>query len=909
MGLDKLLWLSCFLVILNRASATTICSVDDISGCTYTVICIFHPGSASNPLCQGEPNVTFIISNSGTELLTTAFFGATNFDNRVRFIKASRNVWPILSKHSFRYYNKCTYMDLSGNKIREIQDETFKTLVSLQHLNLSNNELDHLELGSFKISDSKVGNLEVLDLSYNALTDLTDEVLLELPSLYTLYLNGNRLIKLSDNCFGGLKFLNALYLQYNDLETLNITLVNLKSLTYLDLSYNHLKKLTGYETNRLQNLEVLNMSHNEIETVDGNCFIQSLKLRRIDLSFNVINSKIDNHMFGSSVELEFLDLYKNDIRVIEGDSFKNNNLTYLNLEKNNITGEITYNTFAGLKYITKLDLSQQNITILKNKSFIEMTNLTHLNLSTNHIKNIENLTFVNSSVLVLDLSFNDVSKLHFLNGCLVNLTDLYLNNNKITTIEENLFKKQNSIKKLDLSMNKITKIEVNALPLASLQYLNILDNQLTGDVDAKMFSPAKYLRFLDLSNYNLSKINYSAFIDMPVLARLNLSHNVIENIETDNFRNISNMYSLDLSYNKLEKLQFNNSLLTNLKSAYLNNNKLSNFSRIFQESCKLLYLDMSHNGVWDVSNANAEIFPELQVLHLSHNNINQFNNRNTNTLANLVDLRLSSNKIKNINLSFFKELLIVDLSNNNLAFINNTFLKNIDFLQSLDLSRNKLADLPPGTFQNMRNLKLLNLSSNYISKLRYGSLKGLHKTELLDLSNNKMESLDVHVFHECSELKTLIIDYNRIKTLDIEKLVLVTQRKLKTLSLGGNPISCQEIIRNATLKDLSYYGIRQIEITSIHKIYHEDNVHGIKCGDGNYETTVKVEAEERSGGSSFGVIAWCSVLTIVIIAVGVLVYIKLRKQSDVIAIYRDSRMQLRSSLELSGSEYQNDLLN
>lgn len=800
-------------------------------------------------------------------------------------------------------------MDLSGNKIKEIQDETFKTLVSLQHLNLSYNTLNHLEPESFKISDSKVGSLEVLDLSYNELTYLTDEVLLELPSLYRLYLNGNKLKKLSDNCFGGLKFLNTLYLQYNDLETLNITLVNLKSLTFLDLSYNHLTKITGYETNRLENLEVLNMSHNEIETIDGNCFIQSFKLRKIDLGFNVVKSKIDKHMFSSNVELEFLYLYKNRISFIEGDSFKYNNLTYLDLGKNNITGEIMYNTFAGLKFITKLDLAQQNINILKNKSFVEMTSLVHLNLSRNHIKDIENLTFVNSTVLVLDLSFNNVSKLDFLKYCLVNLTELYMNGNKITVIEEKLFEKQISLKRLDLSMNKITKVEINALPVASLQYLNIQDNQLTGNVDAKMFSPAKYLRFLDLSNYNLSKINHLAFVDMPVLARLNLSHNVIESIETDNFRNMSNMYSLDISYNKLEKLQFNNSLLTNLKSAYLNNNKLSNISGIFPEKCKLLYLDMSHNGLWDVSNANAKLFPELQVLHLTHNNIEQFNNINTNTLANLVDLRLSTNKLTNINLSFFKELLIVDLSNNNISFVNNNFLKNIDFLQSLDLSHNKLADLPPGTFQNMRNLKLLNFSSNYISKLRYGSLKGLHKTELLDVSNNKLESLDVHVFHECKELKTLIIDYNRIKTLDIEKLVLVTQRKLKTLSLGGNPISCHEIIRNATLKDLSYYEIHQIEITSIDKIYHEDNVHGIKCGDDNYETTVKVEVEEKSGGSTSVVIAWCSVLTIVMIAVGVVVYIKLRKQNDVIAIYRDSRMQLRSSLELSGSEYQNDLLN
>lgn len=797
-------------------------------------------------------------------------------------------------------------MDLSGNKIQEIQGETFRTLVSLQYLNLSFNALEHLEAESFKISDSKLGNLEVLDLSSNKLTYLTDEVLSELPSLYSLYLNGNKLKSLSDHCFSGLKFLNALFLQNNDLDTLNITLVNLKTLTNLDLSYNRFERLTGYEINRLQSLEFLNISHNKIETVDSNCFIQSSKLRTIDLSFNAIKSKIDSLIFTSNVELEYLDLYNNQISIIEGDSFKYNNLTYLNLEKNNITNEITNKTFAGLKNIIKLDLSQQNVTILKDKSFVDMTNLIHLNFSRNHINVIENVAFMNSTVLILDLSFNNISQLNFLKDCLVNLTELYLNDNKVTFLEKGVFKNQLSLKKLEISMNKVKRIDPNALQFASLQYLNIQGSRLTGEIDAKMFSPAKYLRFLDLSNYNLSRVNNEAFVDMPVLARLNISHNVIEYIDTDNFRNMSNMYSLDLSYNKLEKLQFNKSLFANLKSAYLNNNKLANISGIFPENCKLLYLDISNNGLSDVSHANAKIFPELQVLHLSHNNIEHFNNHHTNTLTNLVDLRLSSNKIAYIDLSVFKKLLIVDLSNNNLAFINNTFFKNIDFLKSLDLSNNKLDDLPPGTFQNMINLTLLNLSSNYISKLRYGSLKGLHKTELLDISNNKIESLDVHVFHECTELKTLVIDYNRIKTLDIDKLVLVTQRKLKTLSLGGNPISCQEIIRNSTLKDVSYFGVPQIEITSIDKIYHEDNVHGIKCGDDSYETTLQVVSEDKSNSSS-GVIIWCSVLTVVMLAVGVIIYIKMKKQNNVIGVYRDSRMQLRSSLEL-GSEYQNDLL-
>ncbi|CAB3242457.1 unnamed protein product [Arctia plantaginis] len=518
----------------------------------------------------------------------------------------------------------------------------------------------------------------------------------------------------------------------------------------------------------------------------------------------------------------------------------------------------------------------------------------------------------------VDLSHNKIPNLYFVKNSLPNLTELYLNNNNITNVPKYIFDNQLQLRLLDLSMNDIYSIEEYSLPLQNLQYLYVKGNRINGVIKSNVFSPAKFLRFLELSHFNISKIDSMAFVDLPVLAKLNLSNNYIHSIEPNSFKNVNNLYSLDISHNNLFDLKFTGGVLTNLKALHISNNNLSNISGLLSNTCKLAYLDLSYNNIKNVSEMSAMIFPNLTVLFLDNNKLKYFNSPKINTLTTLVDLGLASNEISDLQLNYFKELMSVDLSNNSLTYINRTFLEKNEHLQALDVSRNQITELPPGTFQFMKNLKLLNLSSNYLTKLRYGSLKGLHRTEILDLSRNNIAQLDVDIFHECGELKVLIIDYNRIKTFDVERLILIALRKLRTLSLGGNPILCREIVHNMKSANTTFYAIRQVEVTSIDKIYHEDNVHGIKCGDDSDTTVsstikpVPVEPDNPNVDSSFTstsiVLIWCLVLTIVLVAAGVVAYIKLYNKK-VYVVDSNMNLRLRNSMDLTGSDFQNDLLN
>lgn len=895
-----------------NVNSTNQCNIiyltNEKSPCEYLVVCEIYGGSAYNPTCNFEPNVTFVMKDSIAENLSAAFFGSTNFDSRVRRIRAYNNSWSTIAEGSFRYYSKTKVMDLSQNNIKSLKSMALKNLLLLEKLNLSNNHIQDLNSGSFLTSDTKESEVRELDLSHNNIDVFPPDLFNLMSNLEILYLQYNQITSLPQDLFKNLKNLTSLYLQYNNFTNLNGSLIHLNSLKYLDLSYNKLTEISGFELNRVTSLIYVNISNNLIESLESNCFNQAFNLEVVDLKNNKINSIIENVMFINNVKLRYLDFQQNCITKIQADAFKHNVLEYFSLEKNNITGEITKTTFTGLQNIKNLTISDQSITIIRDGTFSDMIALRFLNLSNNFLSTIENASFgILKNLNILDLSHNKINNLNFLKDSLTNLTELYLNDNLLSILYTNVFNNQTQLKKLDISTNKIKVIEQNSLPLQNLQFINVTKNCLTGVIKSNTLSPAQYLRYLDLSNLNISKIEEMAFVKLPVLARLNLSNNVINEIAPNNFMDTNNMYSLDISHNKLKHFEVNSSL-QNLKALYVNNNDMDNLPKLNMSS--VIYLDLSFNKIENITGELFEHMRSLKALHISHNKLKSFNNKFTNVLSDLTDLSLSDNEISNINLSFFRELINLDISRNKINAIDSSFLQDLDFLQYLDISSNNITKLLPGTFQNIKILKFLNMSSNSLSNLRYGSLKGLHRTEVLDISKNNIRELDVDIFHECSELKKIILDFNKIKVLDIERLLSVAP-KLSSISLGGNPVSCKEIVRNIGKINLTL-AFHAVELTSIDKIYHEDNVYGIKCGDNNNSTKEDSEGEPAMNKttaehSTLSIVIIFFLVIILIILILSIAYFYFRHNFSS-QLFTESRLQMRRSLELNGSDFQSDLI-
>lgn len=181
-----------------------------------------------------------------------------------------------------------TYLDVSGNPLGVVDNTTFDWLTKLQSLKLSHTELSFTDCNPFK----KLEQLLFLDISRNNLNnsnfDLLDDTL-------------RRLITFNaSNCHinGAAKIARKL----------------LPHIDHLDLSGNAWGEIHTDFLGNFTNLEVLNLSHNNLLSFDSNVFWHLNKLERLDLSYNRLKS-IDLELL--SGRMEWLNLEENDLVKIE----------------------------------------------------------------------------------------------------------------------------------------------------------------------------------------------------------------------------------------------------------------------------------------------------------------------------------------------------------------------------------------------------------------------------------------------------------------------------------------------------------------------------------------------------------------------------------------------------------------
>lgn len=891
----------------NIGTSEQACDEYSTNNCDVKVICKVHAGRIEYlpSVCPSisEDRFEFVIEESTQLSLETHFFASTNFDARVKTFTAIRNSWYQIGKNAFKYYANCIEMNLSNNGINVIEEGAFAQLGKLTHLNLSHNLIEDLVTDFLLVSYEYYSEVQVVDLSYNSLKELRSNVFNEAPKLTTVYLNNNHLTFLSPNVFSDIRNLKHLYLGNNMLASLSFVSEAVKNVLTLDVSYNMLSEVHSNDTYMFLSLQNVNMSHNNINFIESNSFSRVFDLEIIDLSNNLIESDIEPLLFFNNIKLRHLDLFNNGIKSIQDNSFIHNHLEYLNLERNFVTGDINENTFAGVRLITSLNLPNQNITNIRTRTFEDMTNLVHLNLSGNQIITIEADSFINAdSVQYLDLSHNEIKDLIFLNEALNNLTELDLCHNHLTIIRSEAFVNQTSLMKLDISHNSIFLIEPNALPLNKLEYLFIYGNRLNGTIQKDTFSPAKFLRRLDLSNFSINKVENQSFTDMPVLASLDLSMNQIDYLGGNNFDGMNNMYSLNVSYNKLSKLLLNESNVFSINGLYLQHNEIASIT--FDNMTQVNFLDLSQNNISDISGVHFDHLPNLKVLLLSNNKIQYFNTNETNALKKLTTLDLSNNSIDQINLTHFNEIEEANLSFNRLKHMAKDLFDNLSKVQLLDLSYNSISEIMPGTFKDAESLRTLNLSGNALVNLRFGVFHGLSQIHTFDLSRNLINNIEVGIFHECPKLHVLYLDYNNLSNIDVARLANIAPN-LHKLSIGGNMLPCKAIVNY--IKNIDQTLIRQMEITSIDKIHHDDNVNGIKCGSGVVNTTdvlVKPTEATAENSSSFGiVITWCFLLTVLFVVAGLFAYFYLYKRSQ--SVYEPNN---EIFLNVSDSDQQSDLL-
>lgn len=486
-----------------------------------------------------------------------------NLPHGVQMLDLSRNQVQNLTEETLAYHTGFHHLNLHSNKIHFIQPGLFRDMTDLKVLDLSRNHLN-----VFARSKTNIGPLtavESLDLSSNGLyTGMSDYFLADSPSLANLSLNSNSITKIAQNTFTGSLSLRKISLHNNViLEIEDGAFDSLDQLTELDLSKNSITCITDFN---LYNLKVLNLSKNSMELFQSTGLSVSYKLLYLDLSQN---------------KMPYFPLLP-----------KNNILEYLDVSRNrlqsiNVTGTHSKIILNHLKY---LDMSYNQLKSIPDTFFNCMGSLEVLNVSNNCI---DSFSITHEGVLqrvrIINLSYNSLQSLTFVENTLQSLEELVLKGNDLTTLDHQTFQRLPSIKCLWLQQNNLKICTSEEKP-------SLTDHNQQDPSGCISFSFVPNLQFLYLSENNLETLPVNAFTNTP-LRLLDLSLNPGLDLDKDSLSGLEHsLVHLLLRENNISKLNTDLSSLKSLKYVDLSTNQLTTLP-MWNKDSSIESLNLQNNNL------------------------------------------------------------------------------------------------------------------------------------------------------------------------------------------------------------------------------------------------------------------------------------------------------------------------
>ena len=226
-----------------------------------------------------------------------------------------------------------------------------------------------------------VKTLKRLDLSYNNLQTYP-RLLCDLPLLEQLNLEGNSLHELPSD-IDRYQYLNEIILDFNQFKKIPKFLAKCKRLTRLHMANNQLTETKHLE--HFKRLKCLILNCNEISQFDDN-FKLFDKLEVLDLSHNRVESISPNTVKSSLNNLKHLDLSYCKLQSIPCELFMLNHLEMLNLSNNQLIQlpRMPLNYYRTIQ-IFSIDLSSNQL--FRCYEYL-LTIAQNINLSSNKIKTI-----------------------------------------------------------------------------------------------------------------------------------------------------------------------------------------------------------------------------------------------------------------------------------------------------------------------------------------------------------------------------------------------------------------------------------------------------------------------------------------------------------------------------------------
>ncbi|EZA58102.1 Chaoptin [Ooceraea biroi] len=745
------------------------------------------------------------------------------------FLGLERSLWELdlsynqlanVPSRSFRHLQKLRLLELTGNKISRVAPENWRGLEnSLQTLRLGRNAIEKLPADAF------VGltYLEVLDLRENSLKEIDSSVFRDgMAHLTHLYLNDNQLT----------------YVPYAQLSLL-------KRMKVLDLSYNRISRmlqaLQEPEIRSIQmSLDVLQLDHNQIESLAPGDFEHFFKVNRTYLSGNPLTI-IEEGAFRNS---RIRELYLDDCDLLEIDSANlaglESSLELLDVSGNNLT-TLPHRLFQEFDFLRTLIFRENRIDTFSPTEVFNgfQYSLYHLDLSgkqngiislqdLRQMRNLRSLSI--SRMPQATLSANDFLEFG------MDIKELRIVHSNLNAIKSHTFMHVRGIKYLDFSENSISTIDDEAFSevghsLLTLRISHGLSSSIS-EMPNRSFKSLTNLQHLDFSNNKIRSLPATSFHFLKRIKRIELEDNEINDIPKGTFQGDihSTLEEINFAFNQVKSLQTHTFVdLSVLMTINLEDNTIERIERrAFMNMKRLKYINLRGNKIRDITDEAFQNLPDLEFLDLAYNKLNEFDFASFDQVGTLSSFRVnvSHNEISRlwINSSTFtpspiiggnvhSNIKILDLSHNNISDIMRYYFKPVEYsithlymssnqlrnlthgvfgnmphLQWLDLRHNELTEMDFDCFKNTKNLQVLLLSWNEVMDIPVEALRPLKKLRIVDLSHNKLRTLPDNVFTD-SNIESLDLSHNQFTRLPMKSMSASAAMSLDNLDMSWNALS------------------------------------------------------------------------------------------------------------------------
>ncbi|XP_039440093.1 protein slit isoform X3 [Culex pipiens pallens] len=593
----------------------------------------------------------------------------------------------------------------------------------------------------------------------------------------------------------------------------------------LDLQGNNITVIYESDFQSLSKLRILQLTDNQIYTIEKDALLDLISLERLDLSHNAL-AAIPKRAFKGATSLRSLQLDNNQITCLDEQAIKGlAELEILTLNNNNIT-TLARDMFTGMPRLRALRLSENPFACD-----------CHLSWLARYLKNAPRLAPYTRCHSPSQLKGQNVADLHDQEFKCSGLTENAPMECGGRSLCPHPCRCADGI--VDCREKSLTSVPAT-LPEDTTE-LRLEQNYIT-EIPPKAFAAHRRLKRIDLSNNNISRVAYDAFSGLKSLTSLVLYGNKIKDLPASVFKGLTSLQLLLLNANEItcvRKDAFKDLQNLSLLSLYDNNiQTLANGTFDALKSIQTLHLarnpficdcnlrwlgDYLHQNPIETSGARCDSPKRMQRRRIEALKDEKF--KCTEDHAKIkyagecrmdqecpaachcdrTTVDCSSRGLKEIPRDiplYTTELLLNDNELNRIR--SDGLFGRLPNLVKLDLRRNQISAVEPNAFEGATKIQELFISENKIPEVHNKMFLGLHQLKTLSLYDNLITCVMPGSFEFLSSLTQLNLASNPFRC---NCHLGWFSDWLRKKQLGGPPARCASPakVRDVPVKDLPHF--------------------------------------------------------------------------------------------------------